>query len=139
MKLIICLIILVAVSSCSETKLNGFGKAKLGMTIREFNEQFNTNYPQNIFFGDTTYDNLVIDKHIILKNVSVHFTNFKLTRITTDYNFKFQKYLEQYGVKENSDIGIIFNTDDSIFCIAGKKSGKFVGIGIIDKKNQENY
>ncbi len=139
MKQTIYILIALVITSCSEKKLVGIGNAKLGMTIGEFNHQFDTNYPEkNESFTDTNYHDLVVDKYIILKDVSVHFTNFKLTRIATDYDIKLLGYLKRYGIKENNDSGVIFNTDDSIFCTAGKKHGKFVVIGIIDQKNNRN-
>ena len=137
MKRAIYVLIALVIASCSEKKLVGFGDAKLGMSINEFNQRFGTTYPEDELLYEN-FDTLNVDKNLTLKKGSVHFTNLKLTKIVTVYDAKLFTFLKQYGIKEINNEGVIFTSDDSIFCTAGKKFGKYILIGIIDQKNDRS-
>jgi hypothetical protein len=132
------LLIAILITSCSVKKLDGFGDAKLGMNIHAFNQRFNTNYPENESLFDEQFDSLNVGNGLALQKGVVGFTNFKLTKIATDYDDKLFIYLKQYGIKEVNTEGIIFKSDDTIFCTSGKKFGKFTLIGIMDQKNDRS-
>lgn len=127
--------ILFIFSSCSQNKLDGFGDAKLGMSIQDFNSRFSKSYPENKLSFKEDFDTLIVDENLVLKNGGVTFDNSKLTKITTPYDKNLFLYLKKYGIKRSDDLGVVFNTDDSIFCTAGKKNNKFILIGIMDIKN----
>ena len=115
--------------------MDGFGDAKLGMTIREFNQRFNTQFRENEQFFDKEIDSMNVGESIILRKASFNFTNFKLTKITSSYDAKLFAYLRNYGIRQVVPEGTIFKTNDSIFCIAGIKKNQPPFIGIMDRKN----
>jgi hypothetical protein len=129
MKIPFFIIVIILLSCCkhqSENKkeiLNAFGKAKLDMSISEFNKVFkNDSVIKEEPFNKTGAAHfkcvkLKINDTISVENDHFHFRKYKLACIGSRSSETFYKYLKnKYGIKSEVDHGVVkiinFNTND---------------------------
>ena len=109
--------------------LNSFGKVRIGMDIKEFNELFKENlkdtlgisYRNNKGSFTRGFKELDIEKNIKLKMVLIQFCSGKLCRISSGFNEElFIELQRKYGGNIMSRNQFIFPTDSlNVFCEYG--------------------
>ncbi len=108
------------------TVMTGFGKAKTGMTVEEFEDTFNKKLiltPAS-FIGnyDSRVDSLMVGETILLSSVYLQFKGKHLCYIGTNKNPLLFNYLKRhFGIEEHNESGNgfsgTFKTNiDSIVC-----------------------
>ena len=124
-KILFCLCCAFTLLSNAQIKeLNGFGKAKIGMTILDFNKIFGTKINNSDQFIGSISKKLIITEEISINNVSYYFENKQLILIKCDFNQQLYNGLEKiYGIEyiKKTLKGKTFfkfkNTSKNIICI----------------------
>jgi hypothetical protein len=130
-KILFYSLLLTTITSFSQTKImNGLGKAKIGMSILDFNAVFGTSIQNTKLSIQRDALRLEITDDIVIKNVTYGFQKQKLIFIKCDYNnFLFK------GLKHVYDLQYISKTKlNETFYQLKTSSSKITCIGLLDNE-----
>jgi hypothetical protein len=130
-KILFYSLLLTTITSFSQTKImNGLGKAKIGMSILDFNAVFGTSIQNTKLSIQRDALRLEITDDIVIKNVTYGFQKQKLIFIKCDYNnFLFK------GLKHVYDLQYISKTKlNETFYQLKTSSSKITCIGLVDNE-----
>jgi hypothetical protein len=130
-KILFYSLLLTTITSFSQTKImNGLGKAKIGMSILDFNAVFGTSIQNTKLSIQRDALRLEITDDIVIKNVTYGFQKQKLIFIKCDYNnFLFK------GLKHVYDLQYISKTKlNETFYQLKTSSSKITCLGLLDNE-----
>jgi hypothetical protein len=130
-KILFYSLLLTTITSFSQSKImSGLGKAKIGMSILNFNAVFGTSIQNTILSIQRDALRLKITDDIVIKNVTCGFQNKKLIFIKCDYD----KFLFG-GLKQVYNLKYISKTElKETFYQLKTSSNKITCIGLIDNE-----
>jgi hypothetical protein len=117
-------------SFSQEKTMNSLGKAKIGMSIIDFNTTFRTSINNTKYSIKVLASHLKITDNIVIKNVTYGFQKRKLTFIKCDYDkFLFDGLNQIYGLKN-----IRKTKSNETFFEFETRSPKITSVGLLNKE-----